>query len=74
MLLYKEVMPSWEPHYREVWLLGLGRYFRATLDGGSMVQIPRNQFGFIWSKLKPKTLPLDPSLHLGSPNHELSFV
>jgi hypothetical protein len=42
--------------------------------GGSNVQIPRNQFGLIWSKLNPWVGPflLNPSLHLGSPNHELS--
>jgi len=38
---------------------------------GSRVQILRNQFGLIWSKLIWSKL--DPSFHLHSPNQELSF-
>jgi hypothetical protein len=38
---------------------------------GSRVQILRNQFPLIWSKLDPWVGPM--SLHLGSPNHELFF-
>jgi len=44
---------------------------RPTLDG-SGVQIPRNQFGLIWSKLNPLSWIL--ALHLDSSYHELSFL
>jgi hypothetical protein len=42
---------------------------------GSRVQTPRNKFGLIWSKLNPWvwSLPWTLALHLGSPNHKLSF-
>jgi hypothetical protein len=42
---------------------------------GSRVQIPRNQFGLIWTRLNPWVgRALDTSLHLGSWNPELSFI
>jgi hypothetical protein len=44
-----------------------------TLDGGSRVQIPRNQFELLFEA--NWILELDPSaLALGSSNHELSFL
>ncbi len=48
---------------------------RPTLDG-SGVQIPRDQFGLIWSKLNPLswTLVWILALHLDSSYHELSFL
>jgi hypothetical protein len=42
---------------------------------GSRLQIPRNQFGLIWSKLNPQVWPCLRLLgaQLGSSNHELFF-
>jgi len=75
LLLLHKKLKTWSPQ-TPIWTKTKEqKTFKAHFRWASRIQIPTNQFGLIWSKLNPLSwiLALDPHLHLGSPNHELSL-